>query len=106
MGEENLMFRFQHRRLFGAMVGGVAVAAALLGSVAVTASASTASSRPTITSVSFGGTSGPGVGSPTITLHGSGFGTNPPAGTPNNSTSCGAYTANGQVYGNQLYFLD
>lgn len=70
------------------------------------ASAATSGARPSITSVSFSGTSGSWVASPTITLTGSNFGATPPAGTSDNNTSCGGYTANGNVYGYQLYFLD
>ena len=83
----------------GAVVTG-AVLATILGT-AVAASAS----QPNITSVSFAGTAGPGVASPTVTITGSGFGT-APKGTSDNNTSCGAYSANGKVYGTKLYFLD
>jgi hypothetical protein len=69
---------------------------------AVAASAS----QPSIASVSFSGTSGPGVASPTITITGSHFGTTAPKGTSDNSTNCGPYTANGDVYGTKLYFVD
>lgn len=62
--------------------------------------------RPSITSVSFTGYYGTGVSSPTVKVTGSGFGTTPPPGAADNTTSCGTYTANGQVYGSQLYFLD
>ncbi len=100
------MFSTRNRNVLNVLAGGTALAAALLGGVSSTANATPAPGRPSITSASFSGTSGPGMPSPTITLRGSGFGVNPPAGTPNNNTSCGAYTANGQVYGNQLYFID
>jgi hypothetical protein len=53
--------------------------------------------RPSISSVSFSGTHGPGVASPTITVTGSQFGATAPAGTSDNTTSCGPYTANGKV---------
>jgi hypothetical protein len=84
----------------GAVVTGAALATVL--STAVAASAS----QPNITSVSFAGTAGPGVASPTVTITGSGFGATAPKGTSDNTTSCGAYSANGKVYGAKLYFLD
>ncbi|MEV6008164.1 hypothetical protein AB0M29_15250 [Streptomyces sp. NPDC051976] len=62
--------------------------------------------RPSINSVSFSGYYGTGVSSPTLTINGSGFGATPPPGASDNTTSCGGYTANGQVYGSQLYFVD
>ncbi|KOV58145.1 hypothetical protein [Streptomyces sp. MMG1121] len=70
------------------------------------ASTAAAAAQPSITSVSFSGTHGPGVASPTITVNGSGFGATPPAGTNNNVTSCGTYTNNGNAYANQVYFID
>ena len=74
---------------------------------AVAASTARASTvRPSISSISFSGTHGPGVASPTITVTGSRFGTTAPLGTSNNVTSCGTYTANGDVYGGKLYFTD
>jgi len=74
---------------------------------ALTASAARVSApRPSISSVSFSGTHGPGVASPAITVTGTNFGATAPAGTSDNTTSCGAYTANGKVYGSKLYFLD
>jgi hypothetical protein len=60
--------------------------------------------QPNITSVSFSGPSGPGVGSPTITVTGNNFGTAAPRGTSDSVTGCGTYTANGKVYGSKLYF--
>ena len=82
-------------------------AAGLLTIPALAASAARVSApRPSISSVSFSGTHGPGVASPTITITGSGFGATAPAGTSDNTTSCGPYTANGKVYGSKLYFLD
>ena len=97
--------------------GGLAVAGVLLGSVAsaagaagrtsaVHAAARVSAPQPSITSVSFRGLSGPGVSSPTITVTGTNFGASAPAGTGTNTTSCGPYTANGNVYGRQLYFTD
>ena len=68
--------------------------------------APTPAPRPDISSVSFSGTPGPGVASPTITITGSDFGATAPAGTSNNTTGCGPYTANGNVYGGKLYFTD
>ena len=85
-----------------------ATAALALATIpAFTASAALAAApRPSISSVSFSGTHGPGVASPTITITGSHFGTTAPAGTSNNTTSCGTYTANGKVYLGKLYFTD
>ena len=109
------MFRTHHQRGWGSRprrlgiaAGGLAVAAALLGSITGEAGAVAQASppQPSITSVSFSWTSGPGVASPTITLAGSNFGTSEPSGTSDNITSCGPYTANGDVYGSQLYFAD
>ena len=89
------------------MVSAATAALALAAVPALTASAAAASApRPGISSVSFTGTHGPGVASPTITITGSRFGTTPPPGTSDSSTSCGAYTANGEVYGSKLYFAD
>jgi hypothetical protein len=86
----------------------VLAAAAALALAAIPAFAATASlasaPRPGIASVSFSGTSGPGVASPTITITGSRLGTTAPAGTSDNTTGCGPYTANGEVYGSKLYF--
>jgi len=62
--------------------------------------------QPSISSVSFRGTSGPGVASPTITVTGSDFGARAPRGTGDDTTSCGPYTANGRVYGDELYITD
>jgi len=67
--------------------------------------ASASSVRPGISSVSFSGVAGAGKASPTITITGSHFGV-APSGTSDNSTSCGGYTANGDVYGTKLYFVD
>ena len=90
-----------------AAAAAAAVAIALATVPALTASAARASApRPSIFSVSFSGTHGPGVASPTITITGTQFGASAPAGTSDNTTSCGAYTANGKVYGSKLYFTD
>jgi hypothetical protein len=78
-----------------------AVTATIVGG-AVAASAS----QPGISSVSFSGTAGAGVASPTITITGSHFGATAPKGTSDNTTTCGSYTANGDVYGSKLYFVD
>ena len=67
--------------------------------------AGAAGARPFIQSVTFSGTGGSGQASPTITITGTHFGS-APTGTSNNSTSCGPYTANGDVYGGKLYFAD
>jgi hypothetical protein len=100
-----------YRAALSVIAGGLVAAAVLLGSVtgaaAATARPATASAtQPSITSVSFTGASGSGVASPTITVTGSHFGSKAPAGTSDNSTSCGPYTANGDVYGSKLYFVD
>jgi hypothetical protein len=94
------------RRCAKAAVLAAATAALALATIpALTASAARVSApRPSISSVSFSGTHGPGVASPTITVTGSGFGASAPAGTSDNTTSCGPYTANGKVYGGKLYF--
>jgi hypothetical protein len=108
-------------RRLGVMAGGLAATGALLASlsgfgtanaatrapaVPGTTVAASASSPPGISSVSFAGTAGPGVASPAVTLTGSGFGATAPKGTSDNSTGCGPYTANGDVYGNKLYVVD
>jgi len=62
-------------------------------------------SRPSIQSVAFSGKGGSGQSSPTITITGSHFGS-APTGTSDNSTACGPYTANGDVYGSKVYFTD
>ena len=94
-------------RFWRIAAGSVAVSALLFGTVAGTADAAAASpaTSPTISSVSFGGTAGSGKASPTITIDGSGFGSEP-LGVPDNVTSCGTYTDNGDVYENELSFLD
>lgn len=84
---------------------GVVVAGAAAAMIAGSAAAASAS-EPAISSVSFSGTAGSGVASPTITITGSNFGKTAPQGTSDNSTSCGPYTANGDVYGTKLYFVD
>jgi hypothetical protein len=89
------------------LAAAAATALALATVPALAASAARASApRPGIASVSFSGTHGPGVASPTITITGTNFGATAPAGTSDNTTSCGAYTANGKVYGGKLYFTD
>jgi hypothetical protein len=55
-----------------------------------------------ISGVSFTGTSA----APTVTVSGAGFGANAPAGQLDNATTCGPYTSNGDVYGNNLWFID
>ena len=92
----------------------VGIAAATVAGVAAAASASqpgvsspgAATSRPGISKVSFSGTQGSGVASPKITITGSHFGATAPKGTPHHATSCGHFTANGDVFGNKLYFTD
>jgi hypothetical protein len=75
--------------------------------IPIPAVAAAPAAQPTITSVAFSGYYGTGVpASPTVTIGGSGFGSTPPAGVSDNSTSCGGYTANGEVFGASLYFLD
>jgi hypothetical protein len=97
--------------------GGLTVAGALIGGLAGPAGAAARATtvrhvpeasavQPSITSVSFKGTEGSGQASPTITITGTSFGANPPTGTSDNSTTCGGYTANGDVYGHNLYFTD
>jgi hypothetical protein len=91
-----------------AVLATAATAALALAAIpALTASAARVSApRPSISSVSFSGTHGPGMASPTITITGSQFGATAPAGASDNTTSCGPYTANGKVYGGKLYFTD
>ena len=90
-----------------ALLAAATAALALATIPALTASAARVSApRPSISSVSFSGTHGPGVASPAITITGTNFGATAPAGTSDNTTSCGAYTANGKVYGSKLYFTD
>jgi hypothetical protein len=84
---------------------GVVVVGAAVATITGSAAAASAS-QPGISSVSFSGTAGSGVASPTITITGSHFGTAAPKGTSDNSTSCGTYNANGDVYGSKLYFAD
>jgi hypothetical protein len=98
-------------RRLSVVAGGLAATGVLLGSVTgaadATAQPATASApQPSISSVSFTGASGSGVASPTITVTGTHFGARAPAGTSDDSTSCGPYTANGDVYGSKLYFAD
>ena len=90
-----------------AVLAATTAALALAAVPALAASATLASApRPGISKVSFRGTHGPGVASPKITITGSNFGTTAPPGTSDNTTSCGPYTANGDVYGSKLYFTD
>lgn len=83
-----------------------ALAAALTLAAVPASGASAAPARPSISSVSFSGIHGPGMPSPTITITGSHLGASAPPGTSNNTTSCGTYTANGDVYTSKLYFTD
>jgi hypothetical protein len=95
-------------RLIAVVLAAAAAAAVALATVpAFTASAALAAApRPSITSVSFSGTHGPGVASPAITITGSHFGATAPPGTPDGTTACGTYVANGDVYLGKLYFTD
>jgi hypothetical protein len=94
-------------RAKAAALATVTAALALATVPALAASAARASApQPSIASVSFTGTHGPGVASPVITITGTNFGATAPAGTSDNTTSCGIYTANGKVYGSKLYFTD
>ena len=94
------------------MAAALAAAAAIAGLALATLPTFTASAalaaapRPSLTSVSFSGTHGPGVASPTITITGSQLGTKAPPGTSDATTACGTYVANGKVYLNKLYFTD
>ena len=60
------------------------------------------STIPAISGVSFTG----GTAAPTVTITGHGFGATPPAGSADDSTSCGNYTGNGEVYGTSFQFVD
>jgi hypothetical protein len=96
-------------RILAAGIVAVLGAAAPLASSSAQASprqTATAAQQPSVTSVSFSGTAGPGVASPTITITGSHFGATAPTGTSDNTTSCGPYVANGDVYRSKLYFVD
>ena len=62
--------------------------------------------RPSISSVPFSGTHGPGVASPVITISGSHFGTSAPAGPRTTPPAAGLTPPNGDVYGGKLYFTD
>lgn len=60
-------------------------------------------SGPIISEVGFMGN----TAAPTVVVTGNGFGSAPPAGQPDNSTSCGGYTNNGDDYGAaDLWFED
>jgi hypothetical protein len=93
-------------RPWAAVLAAAALAAVALATApAVTAgTARRAAARPSIAAISFSGTHGPGVASPTVTVTGTHFGAAAPPGTSNAVTSCGTYTANGEVYGGKLYF--
>jgi len=86
---------------------GVATTAAAAQASPHQAVAAAATSRPSISSVSFSGYYGYGSPTiPTLTISGSGFGSAAPAGASDNTTGCGTYTANGEVFGSNLYFID
>jgi hypothetical protein len=57
------------------------IALATVPAFAASAAATSPAQRPSITSVSFSGTAGPGVASPTITITGTHFGARAPLGT-------------------------
>ncbi len=90
----------------------LAAVGGLVGALAGTAGATTkpstsASGGPAkILSVSFSGIQGASKAAPTITVTGTNFGASAPAGTSDNSNPCGNYTANGDVYGSELYFSE
>jgi hypothetical protein len=84
-----------------ALITGTVATGALFGGIV-----GAAAPQPFINSVTFSGQAGPNLPSPTITIIGTHFGNNPPAGTPNGTTSCGTYANNGDVYGSKLYFED
>jgi hypothetical protein len=67
-----------------------------------TTPATTPASGPAISGVVFSGN----TAAPTVTVTGSGFGSTPPAGQPDNTTSCGNYTNNGDDFGSALWFQD
>ncbi|HWG28620.1 hypothetical protein [Actinospica sp.] len=89
----------------GLTTSAVALAAGLAAATATNASAAS-TTRPSITDVWFSGNAGPGQESPYVTIDGSGFGSTYPSGSSDDNTSCGTYTNNGDVFGNQLYFTD
>src|SRR5690348_10962501 len=88
-------------RPMAAALAAAAIAALALATVpAVAAStARAAAGRPSIPTTSVCGTRGPGGASPTVAMTGSHFGAAAPPGTSDSTTSCGTYTANGDVYG-------
>jgi hypothetical protein len=61
------------------------IALATVPAFAASAAATSPAQRPSITSVSFSGTAGPGVASPTITITGTHFGARAPLGTSDNN---------------------
>ncbi|HLZ08756.1 MAG TPA: hypothetical protein VKT80_09235 [Chloroflexota bacterium] len=86
-----------------AIVSFAMLALFVVSNVASVGAQSEMSTASLVSGVVFTGSSS----APTITVTGSGFGTRAPIGYPNNSTGCGAYTNNGDVYGkNGLWFLD
>lgn len=99
-----LVFRTRISRV---VVTAGAAAGLIAAGIATSAGGAVATgARPIIQAVTFSGTHGSGQPSPTITITGAHFGSTAPAGTSNNTTSCGPYTANGDKYGSKLYFED
>jgi hypothetical protein len=93
----------------GATVAPTATTASASPSESAETSASASASQtpvvtgPVITAVTFSGD----TSAPTVTIAGTGFGDAPPAGQSDNTTSCGDYTSNGDVYGpSGLWFVD
>jgi hypothetical protein len=79
------------------------LAASVLVVMLTAVAAASASSGYPITSVVWTGS----PAAPTVTIHGSGFGSTAPAGSSDSVTSCGTYgAANGDAYGNSLWYLD
>ncbi len=89
----------------GLVSRGLIAAALVIGTLSASAVAASAA-QPAIKTVTFSGVAGPNEPSPTVTVTGSRFGATPPAGTSDNVTTCGTYSANGEVFKNKLYFVD
>lgn len=94
------------RRAIGAIIGVTILATTVPAALAAAppgASAPPIAVAPVLKSVVFTGSSA----APTITVNGTGFGAHPPTAYPNDTTSCGPYTNNGNLYGAYgLWFLD
>src|SRR5438552_1015672 len=88
------------------LMTGIASVCLLVGASIASASATTAAANahrtPVITAVTFTGSST----APTVTVTGRRLGHLAPTGYPDNTTSCGPYTNNGEDYGTEFVFTD